>query len=201
MQQARETLESCRDILLEHDLSVGEEAEDQDCSVSDLGGGGEEASSIPLVLSFRGLGNFRDKVLFARLAEDAQAARLRSLVSALHRRFAEARLVTPAPASRPASEGSGVASDGNGGGDYRFEFQPHLTVMKTSKLRDRSTLIPPASYDRYHGDWAFGDHAPSAVELSSMLEREDVPPLGSWEARRYYKCEHKLALPAPKGVL
>lgn len=106
--------------------------------------------------------------------------------------------MTPAPASRTLGKSSGVATDG---GDYLFEFQPHLTVMKTSKLRDKSTVIPPASYDRYHEDWAFGNHAPSALELSSMLEREDVAPLGSWEARQYYKCEHKLALPASTRVL
>ena len=75
---------------------------------------------------------------------------------------------------------------GGGGGDddgYHFECMPHLTVMKISKLRDRRTLIPPASYDRHshEEELVVGEHAPSAVELSSMLEREEVPPLSdSW---------------------
>ncbi|CAM9690105.1 unnamed protein product, partial [Hapterophycus canaliculatus] len=163
----------------------------------------------PLTLSFRGLGHFRNKVLFARLVEDYQAERLRDLVSALHRRFREAHLVD---ASGGSSSSSSSSSGGGGGGGergdrdgekgagevYRFEFEPHLTVMKTSKLRDRRTLIPPASYaEDHHRDLAFGSHSPSSLELSSMVEREEVPPLDGWEPRSYYKCKQKLVLRGP----
>lgn len=159
-------------------------------------------------------------MLFARLLEDEQAARFRRLVSALHRRFSEASLLAAAaPSSRSPGKGSNGAddchrtggSDGGGGGSsgggdgYHYEFTPHLTVMKTSKLGDRRTLIPPASYDRHDEEKAvFGEHAPAAVELSSMLEREETPSLASsssaWEPRPYYKCEQRLALLAPKGA-
>lgn len=177
----------------------------------DTAASGTEA--CPLTLSFRGLGNFRNKVLFARLLEDEQAARFRRLASALHRRFSKAGLLAAAPLSSPppgkggdGAEGSHGAGSGGGGGSGRdghhFEFTPHLTVMKTSKLRDRRALIPPASYDQHSG--VFGEHAPSAVELSSMLEREEEEPPPSSPcagnpSRPYYKCEHRLALLAPRA--
>lgn len=211
-QRARETLERCHDILLENGLSPRDEPHAPPGQASCEGTGtvcGGEA--CPLTLSFRGLGNFRNKVLFARLLEDDQAARFRRLVSALHRRLSEANLLAaatpppPSPSKGSHDEESGHGAGGNGGGDddgYHFECMPHLTVMKTSKLRDRRTLIPPASYDR-HGheeELVLGEHAPSAVELSSMLEREELPPLSdSWEPRPYYKCEQRLDLLAPKA--
>lgn len=68
--------------------------------------------------------------------------------------------------------------------------------MKTSKLRNRRVSIPPASYGRQHNEeLMFGEHAPLPVELSSMLEKEEMPSLSSsWEARPYYKCEERLLL-------
>lgn len=168
---------------------------------------GGEAS--PLTLSFRGLGDFGNKVLFAKLVEDEQSARFRGLVSALHRRFCEARLLAatappPLPLTGTSSstsntsnvddKGGSTSSNGSRSGGHQFEFTPHLTVMKTSKLRNRSTLIPPSSYERHCESLAIGGHVPVAVELSSMLEREDVPSLIGWESRPYYKCEQKLPL-------
>lgn len=217
-QRAKETLEHCGDILLEFGLSPEGEprhssrrapastaeslSRDEDTAVVVVN---REASH--LTLSFRGLGDFGNKVLFARLVENEQSARFRSLVSALHRRFSEARLLAGA-APRSSSPFPGRSSgannaDENGtsnsndsssrsGGGRQFEFKPHLTVMKTSKLRDRSTLIPPSSYERHCESLVIGDHAPVALELSSMLEREDVPSLTGWESRLYYKCEQKL---------
>lgn len=161
---------------------------------------GAKAAS-PLTLSFRDLGHFRNKVLFAKLVEDEQAARLRGLVSSLHRRFCEAGLVEEAAGS-PSSSRGGKRGDGDGDGgsdtsSHGFEFTPHLTIMKTSKLRDRRTVIPADSYDRYQSGYVVGHHAPSNVELSSMLEKEDLPRLEGWEPRPYYKCEHRLALFTP----
>lgn len=137
-------------------------------------------------LSFRGLGTFNDKVLYAHLVEDGQAARLRSLASALHARFSEARLVDAAPSRSGHAEKE----------DRPFDFQPHLTIMKTSKLRDRRTLIPPSSHSR-HRELVFGSHSPVAVELSSMLEREEAVADGDGESRPYYKCMEKLDLRNP----
>lgn len=223
LQRAKETLEHCGDILLEHGLSPETESHllcaAQAASTEGLDGGaagadnGDEKAHAAqeashLTLSFRGLGTFRDKVLFARLVDDDQADRFRSLVSALHRRFHEAKLLDARPpkrsarGSRSGSSSSIIAGDGidtKGANDaYQFEFEPHLTIMKTSKLKDRKTLIPPASYNQDHNrDSVFGTHSPSSLELSSMLEREEVPPLDGWEARPYYKCEQKLALRGP----
>lgn len=141
-------------------------------------------------------------MLFVRLLEDEQAARLRRLVSALHRRFSEAGLCHAEDGSHRAGK-SGGGGGGGGSDGYHFEFTPHLTVMKTSKLRDRRTSIPPASYGRHdhHNEGSvFGGHTPLAVELSSMLKREDVPALSdSWEPRPYYKCEQRLALLTPRA--
>lgn len=145
-----------------------------------------EGAVAPLSLSFGGLATFNDKVLYARLVEDRQAARLRNLASSLHDRFLEAQLVKSEPSkSWPVQE--------NG---RPFDFQPHLTVMKTSKLSDRRTLIPPSSYSR-HRDSLFGSHSPQAVELSSMLEREEGTSNGDGGSRPYYKCVQRLDLRHP----
>lgn len=224
MQRAKETLEHSGDILLEHGLSPAGNPHDSSRApvsaaegfIPSEGTAVFDREASPLTLSFRGLGDFRNKVLFARLVEDEQSARLRSLVSALHRRFSEAGLLTavaPRPSPLPTRSSSTTSADenasnssnnsrrsgGSGGGSgdgdgHQFEFKPHLTVMKTSKLRDRSTLIPPSSYERHRETSVFGNHAPAAVELSSMLERESVPSLIGWESRPYYKCEQKLHL-------
>ncbi|CAM9949173.1 unnamed protein product [Ectocarpus sp. 6 AP-2014] len=218
LQQARDTLEHCGDLLLEHGLSPEvdlqasasrtESVPDDGMHPADLGIGdsnetapGATAAS-PLMLSFRDLSHFRNKVLFAKLVEDEQATRLRGLASSLHRRFSESGLVEAAAgfASRKGGKrGDGDESGGSGSGTSSdsFEFTPHLTIMKTSKLRDRGTLIPADSYDRYQNGFVVGHHAPSSVELSSMLEKEDVPPLEGWEPRPYYKCEHRLGLCTP----
>lgn len=147
---------------------------------------GRGGGKSPLTLSFRGLGNFDDKVLFACLVEDEQAARLRRLALALHSRFSEAELF------HAAATGKGRQDQSDSG----FEFTPHLTVMKTSKLKNRGVLIPSGSYDR-HRDLAFGSHTPLAVELSSMLEREEASSPGDWETQLYYKCHEKLNLRSP----
>lgn len=143
----------------------------------------------PFTLSFRGLGDFNDKVLYACLVEDEHAARLRCLASALHDRFSRARVVHPLPSS--SSTDGGAGGHGEEGGS--FEFQPHLTVMKTSRLRRRGggAVIPPSCWDR-HRDRDFGSHGPLGVELSSMLEKEQVPSPGDWEPQPYYKCKQRL---------
>ncbi|CAM9713242.1 unnamed protein product [Scytosiphon promiscuus] len=225
LQAGKETLEHCGDILLKHGLApdISSHVPHARASAEALNAGAaggesgddkvriaQEASC--LTLSFHGLGNFRDKVLFANLVEDNQADRLRNLVSALHQRFHEAGLVDAPQPRRFAGRRGGSSTtttttttttsksgDGNGakgaGDAYRFEFEPHLTIMKTSKLKDRSTTIPPESYNGdHHRDLAFGGHSPSSLELSSMLEREEIPPLEGWEPMPYYKCQQKLAL-------
>ncbi|CAM9519094.1 unnamed protein product, partial [Ectocarpus sp. 8 AP-2014] len=220
LQQARDTLQHCGDLLLEHGLSpevdLQASASRTECVPDDgvhpaalgIGDSNETApgatAASPLTLSFRDLGHFRNKVLFAKLAEDEQATRLRGLASSLHRRFSEAGLVEEAAGSpsrkggkRGDGDGGGGSGSGSGNSSDSFEFTPHLTIMKTSKLRDRGTLIPADSYDRYQNGFVVGHHAPSSVELSSMLEKEDVPPLEGWEPRPYYKCEHRLGLCTP----
>lgn len=160
----------------------------------------------PLLLAFQGLGNFNDKVLYARLVEDDQASRFRSLTSALHTRFSQARLLGEAspPPTASTSETSNAGIGENVVGDVvvdkpsEFVFEPHLTVMKTSKLKNRKTEIPPSSYAG-HADSSFGSHAPTAVELSSMEYREETPDMPEgFEPREYYKCEHRLALPSAR---
>ena len=143
---------------------------------------------MPMSLSFEGLATFNDKVLYARLVEDGQATRLRNFASSLHARFLEARLVNSEPSIHRSW---GVGEEGR-----PFDFQPHLTVMKTSKLSDRRTLIPPSSYSR-HRDSVFGSHSPLAVELSSMLEREEGTSDGDAGSRPYYKCVQRLDLRHP----
>ena len=142
-----------------------------------------EGAVAPMSLSFGGLATFNNKVLYACLVEDRHAGRLRNLASSLHARFLEAQLVKSEP-----SKSWRVQED-----DRPFDFQPHLTVMKTSKLSDRRTLIPPSSYSR-HQDSLFGSHSPQAVELSSMLEREEETSDGDGGSRPYYKCVQRLDL-------
>lgn len=151
--------------------------------------------AAPLMLSFQGLGNFDDNVLFSRLVEDEEAKKLRSVVSALHGRFSDARLLGSSP---PYDSRSVEGKWGNTcvGTRNDFDFKPHLTVMKTSKLKDRRTLIPPSCYDQ-HRDIVFGSHGPLAVELSSMLEKEKRPSPEGWEPLPYYKCVHKINLRSP----
>ncbi|CAN0002930.1 unnamed protein product, partial [Ectocarpus fasciculatus] len=217
LQQAKDTLEHCGDLLLEHDLSPPEVGLQASASITEsvpddgmhsaalgTGEGNETApgatAASPLTLSFRDLGHFRNKVLFAKLVEDEHATRLRGLVSSLHRRFSEAGLVEEAagfPSDRGGKRGGGGGGGGSGTSGDSFEFTPHLTIMKTSKLRDRGILIPADSYDQYQSGFVVGHHAPSSVELSSMLKKEDGPSLEGWEPRPYYKCEHRLALCTP----
>lgn len=158
---------------------------------------------IPLTLAFGELGTFRDKVLYARLVEDEQAARFRRLASSMYARFSRAQLLA-ANTPRTDKSNDDHDDDQNNNSDINrdqnetivFDFEPHLTIMKTSKLKDRKTSIPPGSYAGYI-DCRFGCHAPTAIELSSMQEKEKTPdtPEG-WESRSYYKCEQRLALPS-----
>lgn len=177
-------------------------------------------SLLPITLSFHGLGHFDGKVLFARVVEDRHMDRLRSLASALHCRFVDAGLVEPTPTRDGATARKGSAEqvsslsrgvrDGEPEGTglsetrrrYRFEFNPHLTIMKTSKLEDKRTIIPPNCYERHREALEFGSHELTAVELSSMLERDDegkllmaCPEGGQWEELPYYKCQQSIALP------
>ncbi|CAM9182949.1 unnamed protein product [Discosporangium mesarthrocarpum] len=158
---------------------------------SDIGWSG------PLRLTFAGLGNFRDQVLYVRLAEDKQAERLGQLVSALYSRFVEAGVI-------PAV-------------DEGYSFTPHMTIMKMSKIaksrhggrgkgggsRKRNSkggCIPPNCYDGLGEN--FGTHIPEALELSSMMEREEVPvPEGFGdEPRSYYACVSRIQLPLGPSV-
>ena len=151
---------------------------------------GEGCARAPLELSFRGLGTFGDRILFVRLDDDKQAGRLRHLANALHQRFSDAKLLgvaTPGESERGGKEAS------------RFDFTPHLTVMKTSKLKRRGVVIPPSCYES-HREAVFGSHNPVAVELSSMLEREEAPEAGDGEPRPYYKCVERLVLASPKAA-
>lgn len=148
----------------------------------------------PLTLKFRGLGTFGKRVLYARLVDDEEAKRFRRLTSALHERFTLANLVEGA-------DKSGSGDDGTVGrlSAQAFTFEPHLTVIKTSKLKNRRACIPADAYEQ-HLNCEFGSYAPTAIELSSMLEREPEEeasvPMG-WnleDYRAYYKCECRLAL-------
>lgn len=139
---------------------------------------------IPLELSFRGLGNFNNSVLYACLDEDDQADRFRRLAYALHRRFWDAALL-----DMPSAGKEGAAAKE----PPKMDFTPHLTVMKTSKMNKRGVKIPPACYDS-HRDMILGSHTPVAVELSKMGEREEVLTVEGFEPRPYYKCVEKIAL-------
>lgn len=149
---------------------------------------------MPLELSFRGLGNFNNRVLYASLDEDDQADRFRRLACALHRRFWDAALLGTPVAD---NEGGGNIHDGTAAQEAQeppeIDFTPHLTIMKTSKLKKRGVKIPPACYDSHH-DMVFGSHTPVAVELSKMCEREEVPTVEGFEPRPYYKCVEKITL-------
>lgn len=150
---------------------------------------------MPLELTFRGLGNFNNKVLYACLNEDDQAERFRRLACALHQRFWDAALLGMPSA---AKEGGGNSHGGTAAKDPpQFDFTPHLTVMKTSKINKKGVKIPPACYDS-HRDMVFGSHTPVAVELSKMGEREEVPTAEGFESQPYYKCVEKIALASIK---
>lgn len=151
----------------------------------------------PLTLAFEGLATFGNKVLYARLVEDDEANRFRRLTSALHERFVRASLVKH-------HDESSTKKDATSGDTavHTFDFVPHLTVLKTSKLKRKRMVIPKGSYGK-HVDCFLGSHSPTAIELSSMMEREDSGVPEGWEpgeGRPYYKCEGKLALRANADV-
>ena len=106
----------------------------------------EFGGDLPTV-KIRGLGHFGQNVLFAELEAGPEKERLCKFVDDVRERFAERNLL----------RGTNEAS-----------WTPHVTLMKTSRVRSRSRrlAIRPAAYEGLEPD--LGTHAFEALELCAM---------------------------------
>ncbi|XP_035666484.1 uncharacterized protein LOC118409519 isoform X2 [Branchiostoma floridae] len=117
-----------------------------------------------LVLTFQGLGTFRNDVVFAKIQENDHLTSLRELAETVQTCFVEKE----------------VCSKKDKG------FEPHLTLMKTSrnfgKLRSIKK-IDPKLYEEFN-DQRFGEQIVEGLQLCSMLKKK--------EADGYYHTEEQV---------
>ncbi|XP_043920472.1 A-kinase anchoring protein 7 isoform X2 [Protopterus annectens] len=120
-----------------------------------------------LILPFKGIGHFRNEVVFANLAHGDHMAPLYNIAEAVKKEFQE----------------KGILS-----GDTK-PFKPHLTFMKLSrapKLRKQGIKkLDPKLYQNFVTHW-FGEEAVNQVDLCSMLKKKQ--PSG------YYHCESSITV-------
>ncbi|XP_078613593.1 uncharacterized protein LOC144883158 isoform X2 [Branchiostoma floridae x Branchiostoma japonicum] len=119
-----------------------------------------------LVLTFQGLGTFRNDVVFAKIQENDHLTSLRELAETVQTCFVEKE----------------VCSKNDKG------FEPHLTLMKTSrnfgKLRSKGIKkIDPKLYEEFN-DQRFGEQVVEGLQLCSMLKKK--------EADGYYHTEEEV---------
>nr|XP_033795066.1 A-kinase anchoring protein 7 isoform X2 [Geotrypetes seraphini] len=117
----------------------------------------------PLVLSFCGIGEFRNAVVFVRLKEgDPAEATLTTITKTMMKLFKEKGILI----------------------GEKNAFTPHLTFMKLSKspkLRKQGLKkIDPSLYEDFKNHY-FGDETVTNLDLCSMLKKKQ--PNG------YYHCE------------
>eukprot|EP00058_Branchiostoma_floridae_P009159 XP_002594647.1 hypothetical protein BRAFLDRAFT_131751 [Branchiostoma floridae] len=109
-----------------------------------------------LVLTFQGLGTFRNDVVFAKIQENDHLTSLRELAETVQTCFVEKE----------------VCSKKDKG------FEPHLTLMKTSrnfgKLRSKGIKkIDPKLYEEFN-DQRFGEQVVEGLQLCSMLKKKET---------------------------
>ncbi|KAI8501452.1 positive regulation of delayed rectifier potassium channel [Branchiostoma belcheri] len=119
-----------------------------------------------LVLTFQGLGTFRNDVVFAKIQQNGHLTSLRELAETVQTCFVEKE----------------VCSKNDKG------FEPHLTLMKMSrnfgKLRSKGIKkIDPKLYEEFQ-DERFGDQVVEGLQLCSMLKKK--------EADGYYHTEEQV---------
>ncbi|KAJ8385900.1 hypothetical protein AAFF_G00178620 [Aldrovandia affinis] len=126
-----------------------------------------------LVLPFSGIGQFRNEVAFAQLAEGEHVSTLTEIAEAVRKAFEE----------------RGVSS-----GDSKA-FTPHLTFMKLSrapKLRSQGVKkIDPEAYGSFV-QHSFGEETVSRLDLCSMLKKK--------AADGYYHCETSVTFDLVQGT-
>ncbi|CAH1253500.1 AKAP7, partial [Branchiostoma lanceolatum] len=119
-----------------------------------------------LLLTFHGLGTFRNDVVFAKIQDNDHLTSLRELAETVQTCFVEKE----------------VCSKNDKG------FEPHLTLMKTSrnfgKLRSKGIKkIDPKLYEEFK-EQRFGEQVVKGLQLCSMLKRK--------EADGYYHTEEQV---------
>ncbi|XP_019638929.1 PREDICTED: A-kinase anchor protein 7-like isoform X2 [Branchiostoma belcheri] len=119
-----------------------------------------------LVLTFQGLGTFRNDVVFAKIQQNGHLTSLRELAETVQTCFVEKE----------------VCSKNDKG------FEPHLTLMKMSrnfgKLRSKGIKkIDPKLYEEFQEE-RFGDQVVEGLQLCSMLKKK--------EADGYYHTEEQV---------
>ncbi|XP_029450438.1 A-kinase anchoring protein 7 isoform X2 [Rhinatrema bivittatum] len=122
----------------------------------------------PMVLSFQGISDFRNAVVFVRLAEgDPAAATLTMITKTMMKLFKE----------------KGILIGANNA------FTPHLTFMKLSrspKLHKQGLKkIDPSLYEDFKNHY-FGDEILNNLDLCSMLKKKQ--PGG------YFHCEYSITV-------
>ena len=106
----------------------------------------DKLSAPKVELTFKGLGTFgKNKVLFAKLASDHETLLLKSVAKVVRESFASKGIFSLA----------------------KHDFIPHLTIMKTSRLKFKGRVIPKESYSDFH-DQEFGKESMTQLQLCSM---------------------------------
>lgn len=117
----------------------------------------DEFSKNPLVLEFKGLGHFQNRVLYAKLLSDDAYERLSALADSVRKHFA----ISSIPST-----------------DSKTNFTPHLTIAKIReerqfKKRNRfPRKINPSLYKDFN-DQYFGSQKVQSIQLLSMTDPKD----------------------------
>ena len=157
--QAKEALENCRSgiwSILEKEygerMAKCEEDTGRQGNVSETASvvSSEKLSAPKVELTFKGLGTFgKNKVLFAKLASEHETL-LKSVAKVVRESFASKGIFSLA----------------------KHDFIPHLTIMKTSRLKFKGRVIPKESYSDFH-DQEFGKESMTQLQLCSMTHSKE----------------------------
>ena len=127
---------------------------------------------IPTKLSARihvnRIGHFRQKVIYGEIEEDANRSKLENIYHALHTQLQNAGIM-----------------------NQQHRFDPHVTIMKLSKIRNyRDLMIPMDVIKKMNSKYPhdFGWQYVNGLELLSMVDARDEQ-----DADDYYQCISSIA--------
>jgi len=112
-----------------------------------------------LHLQLKGIGNFRNQVVYAEIQQDESCEKLKSIAELLNQKIAEI----------------------TGEEKRKTDFKAHVTLMKLSKMRKSKVKAIPSSLYRNIRNIPFGDEKAAKIQLLSMLKPK--------HNNGYYTCE------------